>query len=40
VLKFTEVLGRAEVGIMVFEDNEWNGQRAAATEQGTVRKVA
>jgi hypothetical protein len=25
---------------MVFEDNEWNGQRAAATEQGTVRKVA
>jgi hypothetical protein len=40
VLKLTEGLGVTEAGIKVSEDNDWNGQRAAATEQGAVRKVA
>jgi len=40
VLKVTEGLGVTEVGIKVFEDNDWNGQRASATGQGTVRMLA
>jgi hypothetical protein len=40
VLKLIEWLGVTEVGIKVFEDIDWNGQRAAATGQGTVRMVA
>jgi len=39
VLKVTEGLGESEFGIKVFEDNDWNGQRAAATGQGTVRML-
>ena len=40
MLKLSEWLGVTEVGIRVFEDNDRNGQRAAATGQGTVRMVA
>ena len=40
MLKLTEWLGVTEVGIKVFEDVNWNGQRAAATGQGTVRTLA
>jgi hypothetical protein len=40
VLKLIEVLGGAEGGSKVFEDIDWNGQRVAATGQGTVRMVA
>ena len=38
--KFTEVLGHTEAGIKVFEDIDWNEQRAATTGQGIVRKTA
>jgi hypothetical protein len=40
VLELTEGLGGAEVGIKVFEDVNWNGQRVAVTGQGTVRTLA
>ena len=40
MLKLTESLGVADIGIEVFEDVTWNGQRAAATGQGTARMVA
>ena len=35
-----EGLGLMEAGIRVFEDNDWNEQRAATTGQGIVRMLA
>jgi hypothetical protein len=40
VWKLPEWLRLTEAGIGVFEDNEWNEQREAATGQGIVRMVA
>ena len=39
VLKLTEGLGLTEAGIRVFEDINWNGQRAAATGQGICEEI-
>jgi hypothetical protein len=33
VLKLTEGLGENEAGIKVFEDIDWNGQRATALDR-------
>jgi len=40
VLKLIEWLGVTEAGIKVFEDVDWNEQRAATTGQGNVRTLA
>jgi hypothetical protein len=40
IWKFTEGFGLIEAGIKVFEDIDWNGQRAATTGQGIVRMLA
>jgi hypothetical protein len=37
VLKLTEGLGLNEADIKVFEDSDWNGQRAATPGQGIMR---
>ena len=39
VLKLTEGLGLTEAGIRVFEDINWNVQRAAATGQGICEEI-
>jgi hypothetical protein len=38
VLKLTERLGLTEAGIKVFEDTDWNEQRATRTGQGIMRR--
>jgi hypothetical protein len=40
VLKLTECLGVTEAGIKVFEDVDWDEQRAATTVTRIVRMVA
>jgi hypothetical protein len=40
VLKLTEWLGLTEADIKLFEDVDWNEQRAATIGLGTVRTLA
>jgi hypothetical protein len=40
VLKLIEWLGLTEAGIKVFEDSDWNEQRAARTGQGIRMMIA
>jgi len=40
VLQYTAGFGLTEAGIKLFEDNDWNEQLAATTEQEIVRMFA
>jgi hypothetical protein len=40
VLNLTEGLGLIAAGVKVFEDSDWNEQRAATNRQGLMRMTA
>jgi hypothetical protein len=39
-VELIEGFGVTQAGIKLFEDNDWNEQRAATTGQGIVRMLA